>query len=170
MKKIISNTKITYLGEENNELFYIDYSFDECIWCFNTNQKITIEQSSELYDVLNEFMINNYTFYENELGDYKDDNKLVWHSDCYYNPDDRLSVMDVSTLFIEKNNDAYIIWCEKPIDKLLNKITNFFVIGFSPLGNGRYNSNLETGATLQDDFVIQVYQKILQSKVLKKQK
>ena len=34
-------------------------------------------------------------------------------------------------------------------------IPKSYVIGFSPLGNGRYAKNIETGLTLQDDFVQQ---------------
>ena len=43
------------------------------------------------------------------------------------------------------------------------------IICFSPAGNGKYNKNLNTGSTLQDDFVTHIYQPLLdKKKVLKK--
>ena len=42
--------------------------------------------------------------------------------------------------------------------------------GFVPAGNGKYSKNLNTGLTLQDDFVTCIYQPLLnKNKVLKKQ-
>lgn len=54
------------------------------------------------------------------------------------------------------------------MDEIIDRKNKSHVIGFSPLGNGRYVKNIETGLTLQDDFVQQVYQKLLKNEKVKK--
>ena len=57
--------------------------------------------------------------------------------------------------------------CTKPLDDIIDRGTKSHVIGFSPLGNGKYTKNIESGLTLQDDFVIMVYQKLLKREKIK---
>ena len=111
MKKIIQGKTIYFYDELDIEIMYIDYSTDECIWYFNTDKVININKDMELYKILDNFMKNNYIFANDILLNYKDDNKLVWYSDCYYNPFDEWSVDSVSCLNIERKNDSFNIWC-----------------------------------------------------------
>lgn len=84
------------------------------------NQPIVVERESELYSLLDEFMNNNYSFAENELNDYKADNELVWHSDCYYNPDDEFSIKSVSELHIKKA-EIHLIY------RVKNQLINYLI-------------------------------------------
>ena len=43
-------------------------------------------------------------------------------------------------------------------------------IAFSPAGNGRYSENIKTGSSLQDDVIINVYNKLLEKNKCKKLK
>lgn len=101
-----------------------------------------------------------YDFGYNHLNDVKTNSLLVWHSDCYYNPDDIISVSSLSCLHIKLEDGIYKLWCDKEINKLLNLNIDEFCIGFSPCVNGRYVRNIKTGSTLQDDFVIMLYQRL----------
>lgn len=169
MKKIIQGKTIYFYDELDIEIMYIDYSTDECIWYFNTDKVININKDMELYKILDNFMKNNYIFANDILLNYKDDNKLVWYSDCYYNPFDEWSVDSVSCLNIERKNDSFNIWCTKKLDKRINRLTKTYGICFSPCGNGKYSRNLNTDCSLQDDFIIYVYYQLLgKNKVLKK--
>ncbi|MDD2203227.1 MAG: hypothetical protein PHD78_02455 [Bacilli bacterium] len=170
MRKAIDNNRIVFLDENNQEIMYIDYSTDECIWYFPSNGEIVVTEEMDLFNLLNQFMKQKYLFYDNNLGDYKDEKKLIWHSDCYYNPDDEWSKKSVSYLNIEKNSNYFRIWCIKPLDKIVNRPRKNHCIGFSPLGNGKMNKNIETCFTLQDDFVTMIYQNLKHSKILKKSK
>ena len=99
----------------------------------------------------------------------KDSHKLIWHSDCYYNPDDEWSIASVSCLNIERNDFCFKIWCTKKLDEMLDRPYRTYGICFSPAGNGKYSKNLNTGLTLQDDFVTHIYQPLLnKNKVLKR--
>ena len=49
------NEKIVYATStynNNNEIMYIDYSTDECIWYFNDNNVITVTEDMELFECL----------------------------------------------------------------------------------------------------------------------
>lgn len=161
MRKVLRNNKIYFYDDNNFEIMYIDYSTDECIWMFNTSDVIRITPDMEMFSLLDEFMNQEYMFDENVLQDYKDNNKLVWYSDCCYDPDDDWSVASVSCLNIEKKDGNFDVWCTKKIDEIIDRPNKFYGICFSPLGNGKYSKNLNTGLTLQDDFVICVYQQLL---------
>ena len=91
-----------------------------------------------------------------------DDNKLVWYSECQYNPDDECSRDSVSYLTIECIGGILKIKCTKPLDEMISRKNKTHLIGFTPLGNGRFAQNATTGLTLQDEFIINVYQKLLQ--------
>lgn len=160
MKKVISDKTICFFDEDSNEKMYIDHSKDECILGIETSEKIIINEDDELYSLLEDFMSQKYQFGNEYLQSSKTDNKLIWYSDCYYNPDDEYSVANVSCLNIEKVDNHYEIWATKELDKMLNRKTKCYGICFSPCGNGQYTKNIETGLTLQDDFVIMVYAKL----------
>ena len=169
MEKIINDTMICFY--DNDELtMYIDYSMDECVWCFNTDKIIKITKDMELYWLLDSFMNEDYIFGDDEiLKCYKDKNKLVWYSDCYYDPDNEMSISMVSKLNVERKDGYFNIWCTKELDKIINRNTKTYVVSFSPSFNGRYTRNINSGLTLQDDFVILIYLKLLsKNKVLKK--
>ena len=169
MHKVINGTKISFYDDSDNETMYIDYSSDECVWYFNSSEVATITEDSALFEPIKNIMLQQYEFDNNEvLHSYKDDNKLVWYSDCYYNPDDEWSINSVSYLTIEFIDGVYKLKCTKPLDEIIDRKNKSYVIGFSPLGNGRYAKNIETGLTLQDDFVLQVYQKLLKNEKIRK--
>ena len=169
MKKIINGNRIEFWNEEINKIImYIDYPTDECIWYFSDSNEITIKDDMELFEPIKELMIQQYIFKEDEvLKSYKKNNKLVWYSDCYYKPDDEWSKNSVSYLTIEYIDGIVKIKCTKPLDEMIDRKDKSHVIGFSPLGNGKYTKNIETGLTLQDDFVIMVYQELLKREKVK---
>ena len=161
MKKVITEKTIYFYDDENHEIMYIDYSTDECIWYFYSNDVITINKDMEFYNILDNFMNEKYLFSEELLPDYRDYNRLTWYSDCYYNPDDEWSIANVSCLNIQRNKDEFKIWCTKKLDEIIDRPHKSYGICFSTLENGKYSKNLKTGLTLQDDFVIMVYQQLL---------
>lgn len=169
MKKKLEGKTIYFIDENDQEIMFIDYSTDECIWHFSSADVITITKDMELYDFLNNFMENSYVFSDDILQNYKDQNNLIWYSDCYYDPNNEWSIAGVSCLHIEKKNSNFNIWCTKKLDEKINRRHKFYGISFSPCGNGKYSKNINTGTTLQDDFVVEVYQKLLTpNKTLKK--
>ena len=169
MKKIISDKTIHFYDDENNEIMYIDHSTDECIWYFHSDSVINVTADMELYNLLRSFMTDYYDFNDEILPNYKDSNKLIWYSDCYYNPDDKWSIASVSCLNIERNDFCFKIWCTKKIDEMIDRPHKTYGICFSPAGNGKYSKNLNTGLTLQDDFITHIYQPLLtKNKVLKR--
>ena len=92
MQKIINGKTIYFYDDEDNKIMHIDYSTDECIWYFHSDSIINVTADMELYNLLHSFMNNYYDFNDEILQNYKDCNKLIWHSDCYYDPDDSWSV------------------------------------------------------------------------------
>ena len=169
MRKVIENNTIYFYDDNDCEIMNMDHSIDECTWYFYSDDVILVTPDMELYSVLDNFMNQEYIFPNDTLLNYKDKNKLVWYSDCYYNPDDEWSIASVSCLNIEKIDEGFKIWCTKKLDEKINRVNKTYCICFSPSGNGNYNRNLKTGYTLQDDFVRMVYQPLLQkAKVLKK--
>lgn len=168
MKKVINDKTIYFYDNDNNEIMHIDYSTDECVWVFHSNNIIKITKDMELYNLLYNFMNNCYEFGNDILLSYKDNNKLIWYSDCYYNPDDEWSLASVSCLNIEKKDEVFNIWCTKKIDEIIDRPHKFYAIGFSPAGNGKYSKNIISGSTLQNDFVNYIYQPLLnKNKILK---
>ena len=76
------------------------------------------------------------------------------------------------TTLIENENREYLdetftLKCTKPLDNMFDRSEKSHVIAFSPLGNGKYTKNIESGLTLQDDFVIMVYQELLKKEKVK---
>ena len=168
MHKAVNGSKISFFDNSDNEIMYIDYSTDECIWYFNSSEVITITKDMDLFELLRTLMLQQYEFDNTEvLHNHKDNNNLVWYSDCYYNPDDEWSIKNVSYLTIEYVDGVFKLKCTKPLDEIINRKSKSHIIGFSPLGNGRYAKNIKTGLTLQDDFVQNVYQKLLKKEKVK---
>ena len=87
---------------------HIDYSSDECIWYFYSDIVIIITYDMELYDLLDDLFKENYKFQSFHLNDYKDDKKLCWYSDSYYDPDNLWQVASVSCLNIEREKNFKI--------------------------------------------------------------
>jgi len=170
MKKIIDGKTIRFYDSNDNEIMYMNHSTDECIWYFQTDSIISIEEDTELYSLLESFMNESYEFSDDILKSSKDKNRLVWYSDCYYNPDDEWSIASVSVLNIKREDSCFKIWCSKRLDELIDRKNKTYGICFSPAGNGKYSRNISTGLTLQDDFVTHIYQLLLKkNKVLKKE-
>ena len=77
---------------------------------------------------------------------------------------------NINILNIVKKDSCFIIKCTKKLDEIIDRPHKTYGICFSPAGNGKYSKNLNTGLTLQDDFVTCIYQPLLnKNKVLKKQ-
>ena len=168
MHKVVNETKISFYDNVNNEIMYIDYSTDECIWYFGNSDVITITKDMDLFEPIKELMQQQYKFNEDEiLKSCKSKNKLIWYSDCYYNPDNELSRNSVSYLTIEYLDGVFKLKCTKPLDGIIERKDKSHIIAFSPLGNGKCTNNIESGLTLQDDFVIMVYQKLLKKEKVK---
>ena len=161
MRKIINGSRIEFINVDTNEMvMYIDYPTDECIWYFNNSELITITKDMDLFELLKNIISQQYKFNEDEiLKSYKSDDKLIWYSDCYFNPDDEWSRNSVSYLTIEYIDGVFKLKCTKPLDEIIDRKEKSHVIVFSPLGNGRHAKNID-GLTLQDDFVIMVYQEL----------
>ena len=162
MHKVVDGTRIVFLDDNNNEIMYIDYPTDECFWFFYNSEVITITENDELFPLLKSIIEQEYEFNScSVMKNYKDNNKLVWYSDCYYDPDEEWSVKSVSYLTIEYIDGVFKLKCTKPLDEIINRKNKTHVIAFSPLGNGEYAKNVKTGLTLQDEFVLNVYKKLL---------
>ena len=164
MKKLIKEKTIYFYDENDEEIMYIDHTTDECIWFFNSDRLVTINLDDELYELLNNLMDNTYQFINNDLICFKDQNKLIWYSDCYYNPDDEWSMQSVSCITIERKDKCFEIKPSKKLDEKINRKNKIYGICFSPAGNGKYSKNINTGLTLQDDFVTLIYHKLLENK------
>jgi hypothetical protein len=164
MNKVIENKTVYFYDDNNNLIMYFDHSIDDCIWCFDTDGIIKITDDMELYSLISSFMNQDYTFNDGLLKNYKDKNKLIWYSDCYYNPDDEWSVDSVSFLNIERKDNYFNIWCTKKLDEIIDRKDKTYCIAFAPSGNGVFSRNVNTGLTLQDDFVTLVYQPLIRNK------
>ena len=170
MKIIIKNAKI-YFYDNDKSIMSMDFESDEFIWTFYDSNIINISSNTELYKLLDEnIMKQDYIFSNDVLKCVKDSKKLIWFSDCYYNQDDEFSKNIVSYLTIAYCDNGLNIWCTKPLDRTINRSSQMHVITFSPAGNGRYSKNIKTGSTLQDDVIINVYNKLLEKNKCKKLK
>jgi len=164
MKKVIRGNTIYFYDDNDSEIMYIGNAGADYVWFFNSSDVIKITQDMELYSLLEEFMKQEYVFSDTVLKKYKDKERLIWYSDCYYDPDDEWSVDSVSCLNIQQEGNSYNIWCSRALDKKINNTSNSYCIGFSPAGNGQHSKNLNTGFTLQDDFITYIYNQFLKTK------
>lgn len=167
MKKIINNDVIEFY-DDNNLIIKIGFISDELVLQVLSDSIININAESELYGCLNDIFNQNYDFGENYLGDVKNEKKLIWHSDCYFNPEYDYSIKRISCLNIIFEEKIFKVWCNNPINELFNKKNNYFCICFSPNGNGRYARNIESNMSLQDDFVFKIYNKLKEKTNVKK--
>ena len=168
MFKVIKDGKISFYDESNNEIMYIEFINDECVWYFNNSNTITITEDMELYEPLKAIMDEEYIFdYTSKLKNYKTNDKLVWYSDCAYNPDDEWSINNVSYLTIEYIGNIFKLKCNNPFYNEFNKEHSHLII-FSPDGNGVYSKNTNTEQTLQTEFVVNVYQKLLNNEKVRR--
>lgn len=150
------NDKIVELLNEQEELLLEQqYHCDEFLWIIRTNKPIVLERETNeiMYDKLDKIMSSNYIFQEG-IPSQKTKNKLVWLSDQYCNLEDEDALKRINRLIIEKINDAFHISVHNPFLEELKINKNIYVIAFSPLFNGYFSRNQETGLTLQDDFAI----------------
>lgn len=162
MHKIVSDTKVSFYDESENEIMYIDYSTDECIWYFKNSDEILITENEELFEPLKNIVLQQYEFGNEEvLKSFKNNNKIVWYSDCYYNLDNEWSRNSVSYVLIEYIDGIFKLKCTKPLDNIIDRKEKTHVITFSPLGNGKYTKNIDSGLTFQDDFIKMIYQELL---------
>ena len=163
-------SKIIYSIDEEVKMS-MDFLSDEFTWLFNSSDVITITKDMRLYYYIEYIMDQDYTFSNaNTLKDYKDKNKLIWYSDSYYRPEDIWSISSISYLTIEREKESFKIYPTKPLDKMIDRQAKYHLITFSPAGNGKYALNNNTGTTLQDDMVINVYQRMLEKQKIKEKK
>ncbi len=168
MNKVVNDGVVYFKDDNNKDIMSIGFLSDECVWQFFSSDIVSVSKDNELFSLLEELMQQQYIFYNEDLIDYKDDNKLVWYSDCYYDPDDEWSINSVSFLTIEKNDNSFLIYVTKPLDSVIKRVSKYHSIAFSPLGNGKTNRNIETGMTLQDDFVNIIFHSLIDNRILKK--
>lgn len=157
MKKVVNGNTVSFY-ENDEEIMHMDYISDEFTWYFNSSNEITLTSDDELYDPLNNLMSQEYNFAPLEgIVNSKTSDELVWHSDCFYRPDDEWSIKSVSYLTIKRVDDTFKLKCTKPLDSIYERKSKFHVICFSPGGNGYGSENVQTGSSLQDDVVTMLY-------------
>lgn len=155
---------------ENDSVFVSDGKFilemkyiaDEFVWMINNDSIIIDCSNSILYDELCRIMNNNY-FFQNNIPCYKDNNKLIWLSDQYCDIEDKDSLSRINRLMIERRDDKFYIKVYNPFFEKNNIKRLYYTIIFSPLFNGYYSKNIDSGLSLQDDFCL-MYQRLLRSK------
>ena len=168
MEKIINGTRISFCmnGVEKMEMGFYG---DEFVWFFRDSDVVSVTKDMELYHLLDHLLSQKYTFSNSTLlRDYPDSDRILWYSDCYYNPDDDLSVKGISFLTIRRAKEEIQLFCTKPLDEIIKREKKYHAISFSTGGNGKFSRNHETGATFQDDFVQNVYYRLLDSNKVKK--
>ena len=158
----ISDGRISFTRNEK-EIMSMYFQADEFVWYFANSEKIHITKGMELYKPLQFIMKQNYQFASGEgLTEYKDDDKIVWHSDCYCDPDNERDMLSVSYLTIEKTDNGFCLYCTKPLDKINKRDDDYHYIIFSPSFNGRWAKNFKSGLSLQDEIIQRVYQVLLE--------
>lgn len=165
-KEIFENICVAFEEETGILYFYKDatdlimemkFVADEFCFVVHTDKKIVLTKDNidkNFYSLLENFMKNKYQF--GDTKSFKNDNHLKWYSDCYWDIENDPNLSRVSYLEIISNSDAIEI--EAHNNSRYMK-TNSSCICFSPAGNGQYAVNEETGTYLQNDLVINVYQK-----------
>lgn len=143
---------------KNNDLVLIEmfYLADEFIWILKSCD-IVISNDDEFYFELEKIMNNNYTFDNKYM--FKNNELLIWLSDQYCDIDNEEEVNKINRLIIKKEEDRFVISVSNPYMESLNINGKNHVICFSPMGNGYYSRNLESGLSLQDDFCL-MYQNL----------
>lgn len=160
----INNNIIELLNDNEEVILEQNFLADEFIWTIRTSKPIilTRDGNETFYDGLNEIMDNNYIF-QLDIPSKKLRNRLVWLSDQYCDLEDKKSLKRINRLMIDRIEDKIIISVYNPLLEELEIKKDVNVIAFSPLCNGYFSRNINTGTTLQDDFVM-LYQKLLYDK------
>lgn len=165
-KELFKNICVAFEEETGILYFYKDatdlimemkFVADEFCFVVHTDKKIVLTKDNidkNFYSLLENFMKNKYKF--GDTKSFKNDNYLKWYSDCYWDIENDPNLSRVSYLEIISNSDAIEIQAHNTSRYIK---TNSSCICFSPAGNGQYVVNEETGAYLQNDLVINVYQK-----------
>ena len=146
----------------NDKTLEMKFISDEFVWLLNTDEIIIDYNIGMFYEELNAVMNNDYIF-DGNIPCYKDKNKLVWLSDQYCDVSDEESLSRVNRLIIERKGSSFLIKIYNPFFEENNIKRSYYVISFSPLFNGYYSRNIESGLSLQDDFCL-MYQNILECK------
>ncbi len=151
------------LLDGDTELFSMGFFFDEFIWSFNVNSAIMITRDVDevFYNNLDSIMNGKYLFRNNDLSSL-DNDRLVWFSDQMCDFEDIDATNKVSRLVIERVEDSFKLYMTNPfLDEF--GINRKRMVAFSPMGNGYYTHNMETGSTFQDDIIINLFWKSLNS-------
>ena len=167
MQEFFENDKLVFIDENGEIIMILCYMADEFTWSFRNSKAIEITSNFKIYNALEYIMNQDYEFACEGLINEKTKDKLVWYSDCYYDPDINESREKVSFLTIERKNNSFYLKCTKPVYEELNLLNRSHTIVFSTGGNGVYTRNINTATTLQDDVAINLYHK-LKSEVSKK--
>lgn len=160
MQELFENNKLLFIDDSGETIMSLCYMDDEFVWYFRNSNIIKVTSDMNIYSGLEYIMNQDYEFSSEGLRNLKTRDKLIWYCDCYYNPNDELSIKRVSYLTIERKENAFYLKCIKPIYEELNITNRYHVIAFSPAGNGSYSKNINTGSTLQDDIAIKLYHNI----------
>lgn len=143
----------------NNDDLVIEMFFiaDEFVWIINSNN-IVIDKDNEFYNYISRIMNNNYVF-QSGIPSMKSDFVLVWLSDQYCDIENSDELDRINRLVIEKYDNYFIIRVVNPFLEKMNINRKNYMISFSPLFNGYFSRNVDSGLSLQDDFCI-MYQNI----------
>lgn len=149
------------LVDDGVELFSMSFFFDEFIWSFSTDVSIMLSRDvdEKFYDSLASIMNSKYSFGNNGLSSLSND-RLVWFSDQTCDFEDEEATERVSRLVIEKEDEYFKISIKNPFFTRMG-INRVKTVAFSPMGNGYYTKNEETGSTFQDDIVVNLFWKNL---------
>jgi len=163
----LENQKINIINEHGvivSKLYFIPSYF---IWEFSSlvfpDKPIVLsqEENDVFYNNIKWLMCQSYSFpHEYSL---KLDDKLIWLSEHCFDLDNKLERDVTPRLIIEKKEDNFIIYFNKPFLDEQKLQYNGAMISFAPAGNGYFTKNLVTQGSLQDDFV-KVFQYTLKNK------
>lgn len=141
------------LYDEDIKLVEVKFIADELVWIVYTNEPIIINKEVDLflYDNLEKLMSNHYLFFSNLSS--KSESEIIWFSDGYCDLSNEEETDTINRLVIKKDEDNYIIRVTNPYFIKSNITRVYNVVSFSPLGNGIWSQNIDTGMTFQDDMV-----------------
>ncbi len=137
------------------EMYFIA---DEFIWVINACEFV-IDKNDEVYYHIEKIMNNNYIF-QDGIPSMKSNDILIWLSDQYCDIDDDEEINRVNRLIIKRENDSFRICVVNPYLEKNYIYKKNYIISFSPLFNGFYSRNIDSGLSLQDDFCV-MYQNLL---------
>ena len=145
----------------DDKVLEMKFIYDEFVWIMNSREMVIDKNDLAFYEELHTIMNNNYVFGLDYC--YKDSNKLIWLSDQFCDFEDIDSLNRINRLIIDRLDDRFLIRIHNPFCENNNINKSYYVVSFSPLFNGYYSRNMESGISLQDDFCL-MYQKLLRDK------